>query len=83
MGLLVVAVEVAHQISQMGLALGLAHNRLMEVGTKVLESAALPNLPEVSGQVEDKGLDEQHEHHPLVVANVAPVFREHRATHQF
>lgn len=80
-GLLVVAGKVIDQHAQMGPALVLGHHRLVEVGAQMLQPATLPDLPEKSRQVEDKGLQQQDQHHPLIVADVATVSRRHRATH--
>jgi len=70
-GLLVVAGEVLDQHAEMGPALVLANGHLVEVIAKVLQTTALPNLPEEGGQIEHKGLEEQDQNHPLIVDDIA------------
>lgn len=45
----------------------LTDDRAVEVEHKHLDAAALPRLPHIPGQVEEHGLEKEHEAHPLVV----------------
>lgn len=57
---------VDEQLLAVSLAL-LADDRAVQIEHEHFDAAALPRLPHVPGQVEEHGLEEEHEAHPLVV----------------
>lgn len=74
-GVVLVCVEIGGEvIHEKFLAVVLAlfvNDGAVEVEDEHLDAASLPGLPQVAGHVEQDGLEEQHETHPLIVLVVA------------
>lgn len=70
-GVEIVAVQVANEVVDQDLfAIVLAlivHNRAVEIHDQHLEASAFPGLPQIARYVEQDGLEEEDEAHPLVV----------------
>jgi len=70
---LVVGGEVLDQQPQPGIVGLLREQGLADLRAELLQSLALPHLPQARGEVEDERLEEQQDDDPLVVAQVLPL----------